>query len=93
MDVETILQIVRDGGIIGLLLIILVGGAKKWWVWGWIYEESELRNVKQLETWHTEREALIREKDEWKDLALSGSRITESALEVARPRAGRRAAQ
>lgn len=35
---DTLLQYLRDGGIIGLLLLAFVGGFKRWWVFGWHYD-------------------------------------------------------
>lgn len=31
----TILQYVQSGGVLGLLLVIVLGGARGWWVYGW----------------------------------------------------------
>lgn len=62
---DTLLQYLRDGGIIGLLLLAFVGGFKRWWVFGWHYD------------------AVCRERDEWKQLALRGTVIAGQAVELA----------
>lgn len=37
ITIGELLSIIKDAGIVGLLMIILVGGAKSWWVFGWAY--------------------------------------------------------
>jgi hypothetical protein len=37
----------KDFGIAGFLILILVGGYRKWWVWGWLYEQKS----KEAERW------------------------------------------
>lgn len=74
ISLKDILNFASDAGVIGLLVFVLVGGAKKWWVWGWSYEE------------------LVKDRDEWKELALSGTNLAERAVDLAakkprRPRA------
>ena len=39
MSPSEILQLVRDAGVSGLLLFALIGGFKKWWVFGWQYKD------------------------------------------------------
>ena len=39
MDFNDILNFVDKGGTIGLLVVILIGGMRAWWVWGWLYRE------------------------------------------------------
>lgn len=41
MDPEALTTFLRDAGVIGVLVIIIVGGIKKLWVWGWQYREME----------------------------------------------------
>lgn len=65
VTIQDIVSLASDAGIIGLLIYVLLGGARKWWVWGWTYEEA------------------IRDRDEWKDLALSGTDLAERAVSLA----------
>jgi hypothetical protein len=56
---ENLLNLASRGGVIGLLLAIIIGGIRKWWVFGWQYD------------------ALIKDRDEWKKLALNGASTAE----------------
>jgi len=38
---QEILQYVRDAGVTGLLAFALIGGFRRWWVFGWHYREKE----------------------------------------------------
>lgn len=42
-----VLSTLRDAGVIGLLVMIILGGYKKWWVWGYLYEEAK----KEADEW------------------------------------------
>lgn len=50
MEPQEILQAVRDAGVTGLLIFALIGGFRKWWVFGWQYKEveEEKKEWKQL---------------------------------------------
>lgn len=53
-------------GLLAFLLIAVVwGGVKGWWVFGWIYRDK----VKELE--------------EWKALAKTGTRVAEAGVRTA----------
>jgi hypothetical protein len=65
VSLPEILKTVGDAGVLGLLILILYGLTKKWWVVGWAYEEVR------------------KERDEWKELALSGTRAAERAVDLA----------
>lgn len=49
MDLPQIAAVVRDLGITGLLVAILYGGAKRWWVFGWLYEAK----TREADEWKT----------------------------------------
>lgn len=68
---DSILHIVQTGGVTGLLLVIILGGIRRWWVFGWIYKESEERC-----------EMVAKERDEWKALALRSTNLAESLSEL-----------
>ena len=40
-------QVLSDWGVVGLVALILVAGAKQVWVWGWTYREK----AKESEEW------------------------------------------
>lgn len=44
-----LIRLISDGGLIGLLLVILIGGVKQWWVFGWAYRDK----VREVEEWKT----------------------------------------
>ena len=37
-DVASVLDALSKGGLLAGLLVVLVGGAKQWWVFGWQFE-------------------------------------------------------
>lgn len=45
----TLYDILQSGGVIAVLLIFVVGGMKRWWVWGWQYRQIEEQNAKWME--------------------------------------------
>lgn len=57
--IPTALAYVRDAGLIGLFIVAMIGGWKRWWVWGWQLEEC------------CAREKLMREeRDEYRRMIL-----------------------
>ena len=41
MTPQEILEYIRSAGITGILILIIVGGWRRWWVWGWHYQQIE----------------------------------------------------
>ncbi len=39
-NIVSIMQLLRDAGVLGALLFALMGGWRRWWVWGWAYDEK-----------------------------------------------------
>lgn len=70
------LSTASDIGVIGLLLMIIWGGAKAFWVWGWSHRESIADLREQL------KEAK-KERDEWKVIAISATDIGKRVVSVA----------
>lgn len=68
-----ILKYISQGGVLGILVIILLGGYRKWWVFGWQYKESEQRTSKAEH-----------ERDDWRDIALHGTNIAEQTVDLFR---------
>jgi hypothetical protein len=60
---------IQSGGIIGLLLFIIVGGSRKWWVFGWQYKDLQDRYEK------VEQSNLM-----WMQISLRGVNITEKIV-------------
>lgn len=74
-DVDTVFHYLNTTGVIGLLILILLGGAKKWWVFGWQYKDLEER-LDKVETSNAM----------WMQLALRGVNVTEQVIKsVASP--------
>lgn len=42
LTINDVVQLVRDGGLVTLLLFILIGGYRGWWVWG--HQYTAIRN-------------------------------------------------
>jgi hypothetical protein len=61
------------------LLLVLVGGYMKKWVYGWQLDECEARRLRDV------ADALAREK-EWKDLYRETVSISTNAIEIAQKR-------
>lgn len=40
VTIAEMLGIVKDAGVIGLLVIVVAGGARCWWVYGWVYRAA-----------------------------------------------------
>lgn len=47
MEVVDVIKVLSDAGVVGLLVIILVGGSRGWWVFGRTYEDK----VKECNAW------------------------------------------
>lgn len=47
MTLDQVLDFLNRGGMLALLIVILVGGHRKWWTFGWIYQEK----AREAEEW------------------------------------------
>lgn len=47
LSLKDVLQLIPSAGITGVLVLIIYGGYKRWWVWGWQLEECR----KEAEAW------------------------------------------
>lgn len=41
MELKDVWQVLKDGGLQGLLFILILAGSRKLWVWGWMYKELQ----------------------------------------------------
>ena len=50
MDLSDLFNVADKAGVILMFLILAVGGAKRWWVFGWVQRSTETRETewKQL---------------------------------------------
>lgn len=39
MTISEFVDVITQGGVIGLLVLIVVGGWRRWYVWAWAYHE------------------------------------------------------
>ena len=54
MTLREYLDIIRDGGYLVILIVVLITGRRGWWVFGWVYEQERSRGDKleqQLYKW------------------------------------------
>ena len=42
MSLDTVLSLIERGGMLALLLVIIGGGARQAWVFGWVYRQMLL---------------------------------------------------
>lgn len=63
--------LIRDGGWLVVLMIILWAGHKRYWVWGYQLDEAERR----AQQWQTRA-------DTWQDLAWKGTHAAEQAVDL-----------
>lgn len=69
-------------GIVGILLLVIaglvfwliVGGVRRWWVWGWHYTE-------RIEQDRIRYEEKAREAEQWKAMALRGTSLVERVID------------
>lgn len=53
-------QVVQTGGVVALLLLILIGGNRGWWVFGWQYQAM----LKEAEEWKEIGLTLLRSNEQ-----------------------------
>lgn len=82
MEPVTLADAIRQLPLVSLLVLVLIGGARGWWVFGWYAKETEARYKALLE-------ASAKREEEWRQLALDGRGLAQSAVELARTKAGR----
>jgi hypothetical protein len=71
MDVKSLVDIISQGGAVGLLAFFLVAGFKGWIVWGREFNRETQR-----------RKEVEQERNDWRDLALRGTNLAESLTQV-----------
>jgi hypothetical protein len=70
---DQIVKLLNSGGVLGLLVLVLVGGYKQWWVWGWLYTAHSNELQKQLDQ-------MTNERNQWRDLSLRYANVAEGAI-------------
>jgi hypothetical protein len=75
LEVADALKYISQLGVVSLLIGVLIGGFRKWWVWGWAY--TDLLEQKKL---------IEQERDDWRQLALKGTTLAEQSVGLFRTR-------
>lgn len=73
----SLLDYLSRASIITFLIIVVYGGYKMWWVFGWYYKEA-LERCTLVETRLAKME---QEKNAWRETALKGANIATRAFE------------
>lgn len=47
MAIAELLALARDAGTVSMLIMVLWGGWRKIWVWGWLYREA----IRERDAW------------------------------------------
>jgi len=69
MDLSKVLAALREGGLLGGLILVLVAGFRRWWVWGWHHQNVIDRYEQQVNE-------MRKERDDWKNLVI-GAHVRE----------------
>jgi hypothetical protein len=75
MDPVALTKMLEDGGWLLLFVIVIITGLRRDWVWGYQLKEAE-----------DDLDAMRRERDEWKTLALSQTSLAQGLAEIAQRR-------
>lgn len=71
LTLADLLKYFSQAGVLGLLTIVIFGGYRQWWVFGWQYKEAAAR-IEKAE----------KERDDWRDLALHGTSLAEQTVDL-----------
>lgn len=74
----------KDVALSTLLLIVLYGGFKKWWVFGYQLTQAEAREMKCQAEYEKRLEGAQLREDEWKQVALNGGYLAKQAVDLAK---------
>ncbi|KKN15323.1 hypothetical protein LCGC14_0987220 [marine sediment metagenome] len=70
MTVIDVFQFINDIGLVGVAALIIWGGLKRKWVFGWTHEEVKTDLRQQLDR-------IAQDRDDWRALALKGTEFAE----------------
>lgn len=68
-----LLDYLSRASVVTFLILVVYGGYKKWWVWGWLYNEKT-----------DEIENLRKESNAWRETALKGANVATQAFDQIR---------
>jgi len=70
VTVIDVFQFINDIGLVGVAALIIWGGLKRKWVFGWTHEEVKTDLRQQLDR-------IAQDRDDWRALALKGTEFAE----------------
>jgi hypothetical protein len=77
-------QVLRETGLLGILIAILIGGWKRWWIFGWQHREA-------CQHYEDELAQLRHEREEWKQMAIGTDAPRRSVWDANKRRAAQAA--
>lgn len=80
----TWLSTLRDLAISSMLLVVLYGGAKRWWCFGYQLIAAEKREADCKAEYEARLAAALKREDQWKELALSAGQVAKESVGVLR---------
>jgi hypothetical protein len=69
IDVGSFIDYLSRASIIVFLIVVIYGGYKRWWVFGWVYKDLEKRCTQ-----------INGEKDAWRETALESAKVATKAF-------------
>jgi hypothetical protein len=78
----------KDLALSTILILVLYGGAKRWWVFGYQLTDAEKRCHDAKTECETRLAAVEHRCDEWKELALGNKEVARTAVDLAKRRSG-----
>jgi hypothetical protein len=69
-EIDKLVLIGQRITVVAVLLVLIWGGLRRWWVFGWVYRDQ----VERDKVAYAEK---AREAEEWKQLALRGTDLLE----------------
>lgn len=74
----------KDLVVSSVLIIVLYGGTKRWWVFGYQLTDAQKRESDTKLEYEARLVAAQKREDEWKELALAGGQVAHQAVVLAR---------
>jgi len=71
LDLESGLNLISKLGVVSLLVLIVYGGFKRWWVFSWVYQDLLERHEKLRE-----------DRDNWQQIALRSTNLVETMTDL-----------
>lgn len=75
---------IRELGFLGLAVLALVGFARRWWYFAWQYNDAVANGEKAINALREKCTEISRDRDFWRDHALTGKQVTREAIATAR---------